>query len=107
MRTVYYKTVETVEKNQFKNLQATVTKFNSRKPLEPEKIKIWRGCPPVTKDRVWGFTKVSDDKNAGIVLEAIKEMSRELPKVTWIVLDEGKIKPKKFLVSNGRIKSER
>jgi len=36
----------------------------------------------------WGFTKATTEKERKEVIEAVKEMSRLAPTLTWIIYDE-------------------
>ena len=73
-----------------KALKRIVDNYNNEFEWRRERVKIWSsaGCP-FQKGVVWGFTKVADDAEAKRVLQAVKEMSKTTPELTWLVRDEG------------------
>lgn len=100
-RTIHYRTREKISKEKFCRLQELVKEINEGKPIQPEKLKIWKGGNHVEGAQVWGFTKVENQEGAELVIESLKEVSSQSPEITWIILDEGRTKPVRTHVKNG------
>jgi len=90
-RTLHYRTRQSVSAEELKRLKHIEKKYNSSQHWVERRIKIF--IEPCVEKRlskaVWGFTKVVCNKDAELVIAAIKEMSAATPRLTWLVYDEG------------------
>jgi len=104
-RTVHYRTTQAVAPDDLKALKRIVKKYNTEFDWRRERIKIWpsAGCP-FPKGVIWGFTKVADDAEAKRVLRAVKEMSKAIPELKWLIYDEGGLTGgKEFVIEKGDV----
>jgi len=92
-----------VTAEELKLLRRVAEKYNGLHGWKRERIKLWLseagGLLP--KGVVWGFTKVADDKEGKLVVQAIKEMSKATPLLTWLLYDEGGLTGGKELIIRG------
>ncbi len=90
-RTLQYRTKQAVTAEELKLLRRIEEKYNRLHEWKRERIKLWASNTgdPLPKAVVWGFTKVADDKEGKLVVQAIKEMSKATPRLTWHMYDEG------------------
>ena len=90
-RTLHYRTEQAVTAEELKLLRRVSERYNRLHQWKRERIKLWSSDVggPFPKGVVWGFTKVADDGEGKLVLRAVKEMSKTIPKLTWLVYDEG------------------
>jgi len=89
-RTLHYRTEQAVSSEELKALERIVERYNNAFKWRLERVKLWSSAGgPFPKGVAWGFTKVADDVDAGLVLRAVKEMSKTTPRLTWLVYDEG------------------
>lgn len=88
-RTVHYRTLERVSRLEFELLLDFIREINSRFCWSVEGLKLWNGFTSTNSDFVWGYTKVSNEVEANVVLDSIRKLSSELKGVAWLVLDEG------------------
>ncbi len=65
-------------------------RINSDLDWNLEGLKLLSDDSPFDGEKVWGFTKVENDKEATRVVEALKKISSNFPDLTWIIFDEGK-----------------
>jgi len=85
-RTIHYRTKEAVTSDEFEQIRKIADKYNAGHKWAHENIKIWREA----SGTLWGFTKVNDDeRDRKLVVQAIKEMSKTTPRLTWLFFDEG------------------
>jgi len=77
---------ETLTVKEFERIQEIADRYNARHKWAYENIKLWRE----TSGALWGFTKVNDSaRDRKLVIQAIKEMSKTTPRLTWLFFDEG------------------
>ena len=89
-RTLHYRTKQAVAPNELKALERIVEKYNNEFEWRREQIKLWSSAGgPFPRGVAWGFTKVADDAEGKLVLRAVKQMSKAVPRLTWLVHDEG------------------
>lgn len=95
---------------ELKLLRRVVKKYNRLHEWKRERIKLWSSnaeCP-LPKDTAWGFTKVADDKEGKLVVQAVKEMSKVTPRLTWLMYDEGGLTgSKEFIIREGKVVEKR
>ena len=85
-RTLHYRAKEAVTAEEFKQIREIADRYNAGHKWTYENIKLWKE----TSGTLWGFTKVNDsDRDRKLVIQAIKEMSRATPRLTWLFFDEG------------------
>ena len=91
MQLVHYQTLEAVNPEELRALQAIKERFNEQRDFWG-KIKLWRkadileGLEP--SGARWGFTRVSSDAERQQVLSTIRRMSEATPRLTWLIYDE-------------------
>jgi hypothetical protein len=90
-RTLHYRTKQAATAEELKLLRRIENKYNRLHEWKRERIKLWssNAGDPLPKAVLWGFTKVADDKEGKLVVQAIKEMSKVTPRLTWRLYDEG------------------
>ncbi len=85
-RTIHYRTKEAVTAEELEQIRGIANKYNAGHEWAHENIKLWRKA----SGTLWGFTKVNDsDRDGKLVIQAIKEMSKTTPRLTWMFHDEG------------------
>lgn len=84
--TLHYRTKEKPGTKELKSIKLIKRNYNTSFGWSREHIKLWSSAP---RGALWGFTKVSDEQEARVVILAIKEMSRATPRLTWLLYDEG------------------
>ncbi len=85
-RTLHYRTKEAVTADEFEQIREVADRYNAGHRWTYENIKLWMEAGGA----LWGFTKVNDsDRDRKLVIQAIKEMSRAVPRLTWLFFDEG------------------
>jgi hypothetical protein len=98
-RTLHYRTKQAVAPDDLKALERIVEKYNNEFEWRRERIKIWSSAgDPFPKGVVWGFTKVADDAEGKRVLRVVKEMSKTIPGLIWLIYDEGWLTDDKELI---------
>lgn len=100
-RTVHYRTCETVLESEFCLLKAAIERINSQYCWEVEGLKLWREGILSDGSKVWGFTKVGSKSEAEVVICAVKYLSSLVPRLKWIIMDEGFSVGRFFIVKNG------
>lgn len=89
-------------RSEFNHLKEFVEILNSEVNWSLEGLKLCRGRGLTDEEQAWGFTKVKNEEEAGIVLNLLKKLSSQTPKLTWKILDEGEVKSKKFQLEKGK-----
>jgi len=85
-RTLHYRAKEAVTAEEFEQIRKIANKYNAGHKWSYENIKLWRKA----SGTLWGFTKVNDNNSdRKLVIQAIKEMSKAAPRLTWLFFDEG------------------
>jgi len=85
-RTLHYRTKEAVTAEESGQIRGIVKKYNAGHEWAYENIKLWKEA----SGALWGFTKVNEnDRDRKLVIQAIKEMSKTTPRLTWMFYDEG------------------
>ncbi len=85
-RTLHYRVKEAVTVEEFEQVREIANRYNARHKWAYENIKLWRE----TGGALWGFTKVNDSaRDRKFVIQAIKEISKTTPRLTWLFFDEG------------------
>lgn len=100
-RTVHYWTSTPVLDCEFQLMQRYLEDSNTKIDLDLEDLKIWGGNERFPEGLVWGFTKVSGDEDAELVMTVLIGLSILIPSLTWVVWDEGKLH--KVYLKNGKI----
>lgn len=97
-RTLHYRTKEAVSAEEFGQIQEIVKRYNAGHEWACENIKLWKEASGV----IWGFTKVGDnDRDRKLVIQAIKEISKKMPRLTWMFYDEGGLEKGKWVRFKG------
>jgi len=97
-RTLHYRTKEAVTAEEFEQILGIVKKYNAGHEWAYENIKLWKEA----SGTLWGFTKVNDnDRDRKLVIQAIKEMSKTTPRLTWMFYDEGEVEKDKWATFKG------
>jgi len=77
---------EAITVEEFERIQEIADRYNAKHKWAYENIKLWKE----TNGALWGFTKVNDsDRDRKLVIQAIKEISKTTPRLTWLFFDEG------------------
>lgn len=97
-RTIHYRTKEAVTAEEFKQIRWIVKKYNAEHEWAYENIKLLKEA----SGALWGFTKVNEnDRDRKLVIQAIKEMSKTTPRLTWMFYDEGGLEKGKWVKLRG------
>jgi len=110
-RMLHYQTEEAVGNKELELLKGVMRKYNAPRRSSGERIKLWRKSdilkcltPP---DALWGFTKVRDDGERELVLNAIGEMSMAAPRLTWVLYYEnGSSGGREIIIRDGKVINE-
>ena len=119
-RTIHYQTKEATTEEELEKLREIEHKYNTEHKWAFECIKLWKKSriwnAPIIRlnglvkrndpsGALWGFTKVNgNDEDGELVIQAIKEMSRATPRLTWTLYDEGDLTNGKTMkIRNGKI----
>lgn len=100
-RTIHYRTFESVSEAEFRILINAIELMNSYYSWEVEKLKLWRDGVFSDSDQVWGFTKVLSDFEAEKVVFSIWYISLIIPRLSWILVDDGFYSTMLTFVKNG------
>ncbi len=97
-RTLHYRTKEAVTAEEFEQIREIVKRYNAGHEWAYENIKLWDEA----SGALWGFTKVNDnDRDRKLVIQAIREMSKATPRLTWMFYDEGELEKGKWVKFKG------
>jgi hypothetical protein len=101
-RTIHYQTQEIISQEEHELLLRIVGKYNKSGKWSRERLKLWRTHEAPKPGVEWGFTKVGNEAEARLVVSAVKEMSAAIPRLTWVLFDEGKPSKGKIIIKNGK-----
>ena len=82
-------------------LMNAVDLMNSRYNWKVEELKLWRNGVLSDNNRVWGFTKVFSSFEVEKAFFSIWYLSLIIPRLSWILIDEGGDSARTFFVKNG------
>lgn len=103
MQLIHYQTLEPVGENELRVLNSIRTRYNEGRGFW-SKIKLWRKADVLEKSRPqearWGWTR-ADKRERVRVLGALKEMSKAVPSLTWVVRDE--TVGREFVMRDGKL----
>lgn len=102
-RTIHYQTQEIISQEEHGLLLRIVDKYNKSSKWSRERMKLWRNHEPPKPGVGWGFTKVGNEAEAKLVVNAVKEISAAIPRLTWTLFDEGEPSKGKIIIKNGKI----
>ena len=101
-RTIHYQTQEIISREEYELLLRIVDKCNKSGKWSRERLKLWRNHEAPKPGAGWGFTKVGNEAEAKLVVNAVKEMSAAIPRLTWVLFDEGEPSKGKMIIKNGK-----
>lgn len=104
-RTIHYWTLEKIGELQIEKIRNIFDGFNSKFDLKTEDLKLWKGGPFPRDSRGWGFTKIKRDRERDLVVLSIKMVTTKLPEISWIMLDEGRLRTTVYYITKGKVKS--
>lgn len=102
-RTIHYQTQEVISREEHKLLLQIIDRYNRLGRWSRERLKLWRNHEALKPGVGWGFTKVNSEAEAKLIIEAIKEMSAAIPRLSWVLFDEGKLSKGKMIIKNGKV----
>lgn len=104
-RTIHYWTLERIGESHVKKIRNIFDELNSKSDLKTEDLKLWKGGPFPRYSRGWGFTKIKCDRERDLVVLSIKRITTRLPEISWILLDEGRLRTTVYYITKGKVKS--